>query len=134
MLEANNVLKRLRGSWVMHAEAQRVPVTSYPETLWPHPVAHLIDNERRQAILTEPGSLETFYFLTLTWQPPPGLTQSLERLVFTRPTREQTLTKGERQARHLGLFISQADHRMYLLRGMLAEARPLTTDEAASYL
>ncbi len=134
MLEANNVLKRLRGSWVLHSEAQRVPVTSYPKTLWPHPVAALIDRDRRAAILTDPGSLETFYFLTLTWQPPPGLTQALERVVVTRPRHEQTLTKEARQARHLELFISQADHWMYLLRGMLAEARPLTTDEAATYL
>ena len=70
MLQANNVFKRLGGSWTIHAEAQRVPVTTYPESLWPHPVLGLIDAERRRSLVDDPGSFETFYFLTLTWQPP----------------------------------------------------------------
>src|SRR5215831_18217480 len=47
MLQANNVFKRLAGSWTIHSEAQRVRVTAYPESVWPHPVAALIDDDRR---------------------------------------------------------------------------------------
>ena len=62
MLQANNVFKRLGGSWTIHAEAQRVPVTTYPESRWPHPVAALIDAERRRALVEDPGSFETHYY------------------------------------------------------------------------
>jgi type IV secretion system protein TrbE len=78
MLQANNVFKRLGGSWTIHAEAQRVPVTTYPESRWPYPVAALIDAERRRALVEDPGSFETGYFLTLTWQPPGASVSLLE--------------------------------------------------------
>ena len=135
MLQANNVFKRLGGSWTMHAEAQRVPVTTYPESLWPHPVAALIDAERRRAILEDPGSFETFYFLTLTWQPPGSTASLADRLFIRRPHRPvlQTPT-SEAPMRPLEAFITQADYLLYLLRGMLAMGRPLTTDEMLTYL
>jgi type IV secretion system protein TrbE len=134
MLQANEVLKRLKGSWTLHSEAQRVPVTTYPETLWPQPVARLIDADRRHAILVNPGSFETFYFFTLTWQPPPAITHQLERLVVKRPATEVVVTPEQQQAKRLETFLTQADYWLYLLRGMLAQARPLTTNETATYL
>jgi type IV secretion system protein TrbE len=85
MLQANNVFKRLGGSWTIHSEAQRVRVTTYPETRWPHPAAALIDQDRRHAILEDPGARETHYFLTLTWQPPSSSAQRLQRLVVSSP-------------------------------------------------
>src|SRR5262245_35502219 len=85
MLQANNVFKRLGGSWTIHSEAQRVRVSTYPESLWRHPVAALIDQERRRAILDDPGSRETSYFLTLTWQPPSATSQRLQRLAVSTP-------------------------------------------------
>jgi type IV secretion system protein TrbE len=135
MLQANNVFKRLGGSWTIHAEAQRVPVTTYPESLWPHPVAALIDTERRRALVEDPGSFETFYFLTLTWQPP-GRTASLaERLLIRRPAALPTPPSGQDiSQRPLEQFITQADYLLYLLRGILAMGRPLTTDELLTYL
>src|SRR2546430_1126599 len=41
MLQANNVFKRLGGAWTVHCEAQRLPVTTYPERQFPSPVATL---------------------------------------------------------------------------------------------
>jgi type IV secretory pathway VirB4 component len=135
MLQANNVFKRLGGSWTMHAEAQRVPVTTYPESLWPHPVAALIDAERKRAILEDPGSFETFYFLTLTWQPPGSTASLADRLFIRRPQRPVLQTPiSEAPMRTLEEFVTQADYLLYLLRGMLAMGRPLTTNELLTYL
>lgn len=133
MLQANSVLKQLGGTWTVHSEAQRLPVTNYPLSAWPTPVARLIDDDRRRTLVDDPGSFETRYYLTLTWQPPSSMRSLAERL-FVRggPARPRD---PEAQARRtLADFIRQADHVMYLLRGMLALARPLTDDETWTYL
>src|SRR5262249_18320622 len=70
MLQANAVLKRLGGRWMLHSEAQRAPVPDVPVAAWTRPIPALIDQERREALLTTPGSRQTAYFLTLTWYPP----------------------------------------------------------------
>jgi type IV secretory pathway VirB4 component len=135
MLQANNVFKRLGGNWTIHAEAQRVRVTTYPESLWPHPVAALIDAERRRALVEDPGSFETCYFLTLTWQPPGATASLLDRLLVRRHAAPPGPTgDADRLRRPLTEFITQSDYLMYLLRGMLAMARPLTSDEMFTYL
>lgn len=128
MLQANNVWKRLGGSWTVHCEAQRLPVTIYPESSFPTPVAALIDDERRRAMLVEPGSFETTYYLTLTWQPP-SVAKSIWTSLFVSGA-----THGQGPAAPLQDFLTQADYLVYLLRGMLAMARPLTTDETLTYL
>src|SRR2546429_1072707 len=38
MLQANDVLKRLGGRWMLQSEAQRRRVASLPEIAWRHPV------------------------------------------------------------------------------------------------
>src|SRR5216684_7823854 len=58
MLQANDVLKRLGGRWMLQAEAQRRKVMALPAHPWAHPVPALIDQERRQRVLVEPGTLE----------------------------------------------------------------------------
>src|SRR5713101_3753774 len=45
MLQANDVLKRLGGRWMLQSEAQRRKVVSLPESRWRHPVAALIDQK-----------------------------------------------------------------------------------------
>src|SRR5947209_20371800 len=75
MLQANEVLKRLGGRWMLQSEAQRRKVTALPAHPWAHPVPALIDQEHLQRLLVEPGSLETAYYLTLSWFPPAQSTQ-----------------------------------------------------------
>src|SRR5262245_10522993 len=70
MLQANEVLKRIGGRWVLQSEAQRTKVTSLPPVAWPYVVPKLIDEERRATLLGTPGSRETTYVLTLSWLPP----------------------------------------------------------------
>ncbi len=139
MLQANNVFKRLGGSWTIHSEAQRVRVTTYPETRWPHPAAALIDQDRRHAILEDPGARETHYFLTLTWQPPSSSSQRLQRLVVSSPGLKRSGAAAEapddaRQEAAVLTFLHQSDYLVDLLKGMLAMARPLTTEEMLTYL
>src|SRR5882724_5400548 len=57
MLQANQVLKRLGGRWMLQSEAPRRRVTTLPAHPWRHAVPALIDQERRQRLLIEPGSL-----------------------------------------------------------------------------
>jgi type IV secretion system protein VirB4 len=119
MLQANNVFKRLRGQWTVHTEAQRLRVTEYPDGVSHSPGARLIDRARRRAILTAPGSLETRYYLTLTWQPPHPL-KAGGASIFLGGSRTATPAQAGLQE-----FVTQADYLVYLLRGMLAVARPL---------
>src|SRR2546428_9016105 len=56
MLQANQVLKRLGGRWMLQSEAQRRRVTSLPAVAWTYPVAALIDHEHREDLLITPGS------------------------------------------------------------------------------
>jgi type IV secretory pathway VirB4 component len=130
MLQANNVFKRLGESWTVHCEAQRLPVTAYPDGHFPQPAAALIDAERQRAIVTDPGSFEPLYYLTLTWQPPSAVKASWTRVFVSGLEPEP----GNGHQHPLREFVTQADYLVYLLRGMLAMARPLNTDETLSYL
>src|SRR5919205_3534091 len=56
MLQANDVLKRLGGRWMLQSEAQRRRVTALPEVSWRHPVAALMERAQRQRLLERPGS------------------------------------------------------------------------------
>src|SRR6266849_10946541 len=51
MLQANDVLKRLGGRWMLQSETQRRRVARLPEIAWRHPVAALIAEEQRQRLL-----------------------------------------------------------------------------------
>src|SRR6266849_9924318 len=57
MLQANEVLKRLGGRWILQSEAQRRKVVTLPAHPWRHAIPGLIDQERRQRLLIDPGSL-----------------------------------------------------------------------------
>jgi type IV secretion system protein TrbE len=129
MLQANNVFKRLRGQWTVHTEAQRVRVTEYPVSPYPSPAARLIDDARRRMILEEPGSFETRYYLTLTWQPPSAVKSAWATMFLSGQA-----AQAQPQSAGVAEFVRQADYLVYLLRGMLAVGRPLTTDETLTYL
>ena len=128
MLQANNVFKRLRGQWTVQTEAQRLRVTDYPLGVSHSPGATLIDESRRRAILANPGTFETRYYLTLTWQPPHPMKSAWANLFVSGSAAMAPQQAG------VGEFLTQADYLVYLLRGMLAVGRPLTTDETLTYL
>src|SRR5216683_6729360 len=55
MLQANDVLKRLGGRWMLQSEAQRRRVVTLPASPWGHPVAALIEQRQRARLLGHPG-------------------------------------------------------------------------------
>ena len=140
MLRANDVVKRLGGSWMLQSEAQRQRVTTLPTVAWPSPVLALLDQERRRALLEEPGSRETCYYMTLSWWPPTARTRSWRRAMVSgdqpavrqREAEEEGLTSDQRIS--LLDFVREADAFMDLLKGMLAVGKPLTIDETTTYL
>jgi type IV secretion system protein VirB4 len=131
MLQANQVLKRLGGRWMLQSEAQRRRVTTLPEVAWSHPVAALIAEEQRQRLLHAPGSRETAYYLTLTWTPPAPSTRRGMRWLISGPGAHQGTDDTQVSLRE---FVTQADYLMDLLKGMLAVCRPLSTAETLTYL
>ena len=131
MLQANNVLKRLGGQWVVHAEAQRTALTEYPRCVDEAPaVAKRIDEARRRQLLSEPGARETRYYLTLTWMPPSVATKAARRLLVA----DGTTPEASGTTDYLTPFLRDTDALMGLLRGVLATCRPATTSELLTYL
>src|SRR5262249_49804311 len=131
MLQANEVLKRLGGQWMLHAEAQRQRVRSLPALDWQYPVAALLEQRQRARVLDAPGSRETAYSLPLTWSPPPVALQQGLSWLMTGPGRAVSATEQEVSVRD---FVEHADYLMDLLKGMLAVCRPLSTAETLTYL
>src|SRR5262252_1334277 len=107
MLQANEVLKRLGGRWMLQSEAQRRRVASLPEVPWRHPVAALLEREQRQRLLDRPGSRETRYFLTLTWYPPAPSMRRGVRFLVQGPGAYQDLDDTTVSVRE---FVAQADY------------------------
>src|SRR5712692_11583621 len=133
MLQANEVLKRLGGRWMLQSEAQRRKVVTLPAHPWAHPVPALIDQERRQRLLVEPGTLETAYYLTLSWFPPAQSTQHGLRWLVRGPG-DPGIHSAAPQEVSLHTFLTQSDYYLDLLHGLLAVGRPLSTAEALTYL
>jgi type IV secretion system protein VirB4 len=133
ILQANNVLKKLGGKWMLHSEAQRVRVTDLPPLAADCPlVGRLLDADHRARLLADPGIRETTYALTLSWTPPPPSFQRWGGWFVRGPGSPARPTEG------LGAvvrdFLEQADYTMDLLKGVLAEGCPMTTPETLTYL
>src|SRR5262249_39053914 len=105
MLQANEVLKRLGGRWMLQSEAQRRRVVSLPAVTWRHPVAALMAEEQRQRLMETPGSRETAYYLTLTWVPPAPSTRRGVRFLVQGPSAAHG---GTDQTASLQEFVEQA--------------------------
>lgn len=133
ILQANTVLKRLGGKWMIHAEAQRCRVTSLPP-LPPDvpPLVRLLDAEYRAHLLKDPGIRETAYYLTLCWTPPPASAARWGRWFVRGPGRPGRPVQGLEEA--VQTFVEDTAQLTDLLRGVLAQCRPLTTAETLTYL
>ena len=60
----------LGAGWTAHDEAHKHPAAAYPASVWSHPLAALIDEERRAQVGTPGTHFETSYYLSLTRQIP----------------------------------------------------------------
>jgi type IV secretion system protein VirB4 len=132
MLQANNVLKKLGGKWMLHSEAQRTRASSLPALPSCPRVVHLLDADHRTRLLADPGIRETAYYLTLCWTPPPPSFMRWGNW-FVRGPGSPARQVTNLEATVLD-FLEQADFLMDLLKGVLAYCQPLTTPETLTYL
>src|SRR2546426_4043817 len=107
ILQANTILKRLGGRWMLQSEAQRLRVGTLPPIDTPFPLVRLLDVDHRARLLADPGIRETTYYLTLCWTPPPPSTERWGGL-FVRGPGHPSRTRG-RQENAVLTFLAQAD-------------------------
>src|SRR5262245_19421745 len=132
ILQANTVLKRLGGRWMLQSEAQRMRVQALPAIQTPFPLVRLLDAEHRTRLLADPGVRETTYYLTLCWTPPPPSTERWGRFFVRGPGNPRRAAGAQETT--VRTFVEQADQVLDLLGGVLVEARPLSTPETFTYL
>src|SRR5215471_15378422 len=133
IMQANTVLKKLGGKWMLHAEAQRMRVTDLPPLPEETPLlVRVLDADHRARLLADPGIRETTYFLTLSWTPTPPSLQRWGRWFVRGPGSPARPMSGlETVVRE---FLDQSDYFLDLLKGVLADCRPTTTPETLTYL
>jgi type IV secretion system protein TrbE len=131
-MQANEVLRRFGGQWMLHIESRRRRVLSLPLVAWRYAVCAWIDRCRRMQLLESPGSYESTYFATLTYHPISAALEGAMQWFMTGDATGAPQTQGVEAT--VAEFIAQADYFMSLLSGILAECRPLTPAETFTYL
>ncbi|MBO9623919.1 MAG: conjugal transfer protein TrbE [Sphingomonas sp.] len=127
---ANNVLKRFGSGWALFFEAERREALGYPESRFPDAVSWLVDEERRAAFEAEGEHLESRYYLTLLWLPPPDSSDAAGRALVDRPDRgNERDWRGE-----LARFVAETDRTLDLLGSFMPEVRALDDAETLAYL
>ncbi len=77
--------------WCWHLDAVRRPAPVYPTSVFPAPVAAMIDDERRAAYARGDRRYETTYVLSVTWLPPSDAGSRARALLYAhRPTPQTT--------------------------------------------
>jgi type IV secretory pathway VirB4 component len=131
-MQANEVLRRFGGQWMLHIESQRRRVLSLPLVSWGYAVCAWIDAWRRVQLLDTPGSFTSTYFATLTYQPlSDALAGAMQWFMVGDPT---SAPQAHAAGVTVAQFTQQADYFMRLLSGILAECRPLTPAETFTYM
>lgn len=127
---ANNVLKRFGSGWALHIEAERREALGYPDSSFPDAASWLVDEERRAGFESAEAHFESFYFLTLTFLPPPDQADSAARALVERNDHKQG--RDWRQA--LAAFIAETTRVLDLFAGFMPEIRALGSAETLTYL
>ena len=124
----NSILKRLTGGWAIYADSHRRTDASYPESGWPDPLTHLIDEERR---LKFQGNryFDSTQYLTLIYLPPPDVASRISSWFYEGG---EGVTTG--YVEELATFKKTRDDIANLLAGTLKEICPLSDDETCTYL
>lgn len=125
----NNVLRRLGAGWGLFAEQARVATSEYPEGLWPHAVAALIDEERRM-IFTQGTHFEDEYYLTLCYQTPTTRHAWFARLLYENLPERDDVGFWD----IVDYFEETVTQILGLLRDIFPFVVPLTDDETWTYL
>ena len=131
----NHVLRRFGSGWCLHIEAARRRAAGPPADLFPHPVAQLIDDERRAAASAGAGrGFDSTYFLTFTWLPPEEQTRRAASLLFESPDAGAKRGEAVSYREFLHYFTGLIDQAVALMQGFMPEARPLDDAQTLTYL
>lgn len=125
----NNALRRLGSGWALFVEAQRVPVTDYPESTFPDPASALVDLERQDAFERAGAHFESRYFLTFLWLPPAEEVSRAESWLYEGKSRT-----GVDAHELLRGFIDRTGRILQLIEGFVPEAAWLDDGETLTYL
>ncbi|MEM7567107.1 MAG: conjugal transfer protein TrbE, partial [Pseudomonadota bacterium] len=143
----NGALRRLGSGWTLFTEAQRLPATAYPESVFPDPVSALVEAERKAQFEGGPegdaadedgrgptsaraAHYESRYILTLVWMPPPDDASRAEGWLYEG----REAASGSTAIEHLASFRDRTDRLLDLLQGVFPEAAWLDAGETLSYL
>ncbi|MBI1684203.1 conjugal transfer protein TrbE [Caulobacter hibisci] len=130
--QLNNALRRLGSRWCVHIEATRSPSRSYPPAVFPDPVSHILDEERRAAFQAEGTHFETRYFATFTFLPPEDAVGRAESLLV------ENLPQGRGTAALYRLALEEFQAAVAgvrdILAGVFTMARLLGDAETLTYL
>ncbi len=143
---ANNVFRRLGSGWAIYIEAERRPITSYPEGAFEDDLSRLVDCERAEAFEADGARFETVHHLTLQWRPPPDahahasafFFEREDRAVRTRSKRHEPKSSaspaGKLAHEALDAFEEASLHALGLFEGLVVDFHRLSDDETLSYL
>jgi type IV secretion system protein TrbE len=126
--QINNTLKRLTGGWAIYADSHRRRDVAYPEAVWPDPLTHLLDEERRLRFQGDRYYDSTRY-LTLVYLPPRDVTNRVAKWFY-----EGGEALSSSYGDELKRFVKTRDDISHLLSGVLKEIRMLSDDETCTYL
>jgi type IV secretion system protein TrbE len=122
------VILTLPAGWVLHAEARRWDAAAYPPRIWSHPIATLVDEERRAQFGTPGSHFETTYHLTLTWHIPRTLGSWWHRLWW------ENIPTGHAQTSMVTHFREEVARVLGQLQSILPACELLTEDALCTYL
>jgi type IV secretion system protein VirB4 len=125
----NNALKRLPGGWTIQTEAWRRAATGYPDSPLHHPVAALLDAERRAGFAEAGRHFETHYYCTLTYRTPSEQRTRLAQWLWEHLPEEE-VRYG--QVRHY--FEEMVETWTRLVRDLFPWVAPLEDEALLSYL
>lgn len=128
---ANNALRRLGSRWCLHFEARRTASVAYPDSTFPDPITHTIDEERRRAFQAEEAHYETEHFLTFTYLPPSDRKTSVRKLLLEG---EEATGSGADYRGELGEFRRTVLAIRDLLASTLLSVELLADDDLVSFL
>ena len=128
---ANNALRRLGSQWCLHFEARRTASVEYPDSEFPDPVTHAIDEERRRAFRADEAHYETEHFLTFTYLPPSDRTTSARKLLLEG---EEDIGSGADYQGELSQFRRTVLATCDLLASSLLSIELLAGDDLVTFL
>jgi type IV secretion system protein TrbE len=122
------VMMTLGEGWAVHCDERRHAAAPYPVSQWSHPVAALLDEERRAQVGTPGTHFESSYTLTLTQDIPWSLGPWWQRLWW------ENIPEGHAQVDKVAAFRDEIARVTDDLAGIFADVEILRGETLMTYL